>query len=45
MENVPSDDLESSKCVFGDEGSKVKVGVVLPNSLVIFIGFEKRYRF
>ena len=30
---VPSDNLELSKCVFGDEGSKVKVGVVLPNEV------------
>ena len=28
---VPSDDLASSQCVFGDEGSKIKVRAVIPN--------------
>ena len=39
---VPSDNLELSKCVFGDEGSKVKVGAVFIHLIIEYFRFDHR---
>ena len=39
---VPSDDIKLSKCVFGDEGFKVKVGVVFIHLIIEYFRFDHR---